>query len=243
MRNIILGMSALALAAVATPAFADEAASDGFTVSGSVALVSDYRFRGVSQTGEEAAVQGSVTVSHESGFYAGFWGSNVNFTGGSEAEVDAIVGYATKLGGVTVDGGVTYYIYPGASYTSDYFEPYLSISGDVGPANLKVGAAYAFEGQNALADNSIFYLYSDAKVAIPSTPLTVKGHLGYSKSDNFGLLVGDDDYIDYSIGAEASWKSLTFGVSYVNTDVTKAFGVKEGIGADGAVLFSVSAAF
>lgn len=241
MRNIILGMSAFALAAMATPALADEA-SDGFTISGTAALVSDYRFRGVSQTSEEAAVQAGVTVSHESGLYAGFWGSNVDFYGSSE--VDAIVGYSTKLGGVTVDGGVTYYIYPGGpTFATDYFEPYLSLSGDVGPANLKVGAAYAFEGQNALANNSIFYLYTDAKVAVPSTPLTLKGHLGYSKSDNFGLLVGDDEYIDYSVGAEASWKSLTFGVSYVNTDVTKSLGIKEAIGADGAVLFSVSAAF
>tara|TARA_B110001454_G_scaffold212719_1_gene229856 strand:+ start:1381 stop:2112 length:732 start_codon:yes stop_codon:yes gene_type:complete len=243
MRNIILGMSALALAAVSAPAFAQEEASDGFTVSGSVALVSDYRFRGVSLSGEEAAVQGAVTVGHESGLYAGFWGSSTTAQFGTE--IDAIVGYSTKLGGVTVDGGVTYYLYPNdSSAATDYFEPYLSVSGDVGPANLKVGAAYAFEGQNALFDNSIFYVFTDAKLAIPSTPLTAKAHLGYSKSDNFVVPgVSNDDYIDYSVGVEASWKSLTFGVSYVNTDITKAFGAKEALGADGAVLFTVGAAF
>lgn len=242
MRKIILGLSAVALTAVAAPAFAQEEASDGITITGGAAIVSDYRFRGISQSNEEAAIQGFATVSHDSGFYVGFWGSSIGFNGGTE--IDAIAGYTTKLGGLTVDGGVTYYIYPGGTTAStDSFEPYLSVSGDVGPANLKVGAAYAFEGQSALADNSVFYAFGDVKVAIPSTPLTVKGHLGYSTSDNFSALVGDNDYIDYSIGVDATWKALTFGVSYVNTDVTKSFGVKEGIGADGAVLFSVTAAF
>lgn len=250
MRNIILGMSAFALAAVATPALAEEAA-DGFSVTGGAAIVSDYRFRGLSQSGEEAAVQGWATVTHSSGLYAGFWGSSTDIVTVDSAlnltnqntEIDAIVGYSTKLGGVTVDGGVTYYIYPGGTdLPTDFFEPYLSVSGDVGPANLKVGVAYAFDGQNALANNSNLYLYTDAKIAVPSTPLTLKGHVGYSKNDNYGILLGDNDYMDYSIGAEASWKALTFGVSYVNTDVTKAFGIKEA-GADGTVVFSVSAAF
>lgn len=251
MRNIILGMSALALAAVSAPAFAEEAA-DGFTVNGGGAVVSDYRFRGLSQSGEEAAVQGWATVTHSSGFYAGFWGSSTDITTVDSAlnltnqntEIDAIFGYSTKLSGLTLDGGVTYYVYPGGTdLATDYFEPYFSVSGDVGPANLKVGVAYAFEGQNALADNSNLYLYTDAKVAVPSTPLTVKAHLGYTQNDNLGLLLGDDNYVDYSIGAEASWKALTFGVSYVNTDVTKSFGVKELAGADGAVVFSLTAAF
>ena len=60
------------LALSATPAFAQETAPPPpVTVSGSVALVSDYRFRGVSQSDEEAAIQGGITLTHESGFYAG----------------------------------------------------------------------------------------------------------------------------------------------------------------------------
>lgn len=239
MRNIILGVSALALAAVATPALAQDEATDGFSVSGGAALVSDYRFRGLSQTGEEAAVQGYATVSHESGLYAGFWGSNVNFAGSSE--VDAIVGYSRDVGGVTVDGGVVYYIYPGGTTAAtDYFEPYLSVSGDIGPVNAKVGVAYAFEGQNALGNDDNVYVYGDLTAAIPSTPLSVKAHYGYTD----GVLGGaGNNYADYSIGATATWKALTFGVSYVNTEGYASKPVKEAVGADGAVLFSVSADF
>ncbi|MCH4152147.1 MAG: TorF family putative porin [Sphingobium sp.] len=236
MRNIILGMSAFALAAVATPALAEEA-TDGFTVTGGAALVSDYRFRGLSQSGEEAAVQGWATIGHESGFYAGFWGSSINFANGTE--VDAIVGYSTSLGDVTVDGGVTYYIYPGSTYSSDVFEPYLSVSGQLGPVKAKVGAAYIFEGQNAALDQDNIYLYTDLSAAVPGTPLTVKGHYGY----NDGFIGAGGNYSDYSIGAEASWKALTFGVSYVNTSGFANKAGKELAGADGAMLFTVSAAF
>lgn len=61
--------AAASLVLTAAPAFAEDTAPPPpITVSGSVALVSDYRFRGVSQTDEEAAIQGGITVAHESGF-------------------------------------------------------------------------------------------------------------------------------------------------------------------------------
>lgn len=239
MRNIILGMSAFALAAVATPVLAQDEASDGFSVSGGAAIVSDYRFRGLSQTSEEAAVQGWATVSHDSGFYVGFWGSNVDFLGSSE--IDAIVGYATEVSpGVTVDGGVTYYIYPGGpTFATDYFEPYLSVKGDIGPVTAKVGAAYVFEGQNAVGNDDNIYVYGDLSAAIPGTPVTVKAHYGY----NDGFVGAGGNYADYSFGAEASWKALTFGVSYINTTGFANKAGKELAGADGTVVFSLSAAF
>ena len=244
MRNIILGVSALALAAVATPVLAQDEATDGFSVVGGAALVSDYRFRGLSQSGEEAAVQGYATIKHDSGLYAGFWGSSVNFSvdgiTNQSSEVDAIVGYARDLGGVTVDGGVTYYIYPGGTTAStDVFEPYLSVSGAIGPVTAKVGASYIFEGQNAAGDQDNIYLYTDLAAAIPSTPLTLKAHYGYSD----GYIGAGGNYADYSVGATATWKALTFGASYVNTSGFANKAGREALGADGAVVFSVSADF
>ena len=50
MRASIIGLTALALAATATPALAQDDTSE-FTLTGSAALVSDYRFRGISQSG------------------------------------------------------------------------------------------------------------------------------------------------------------------------------------------------
>src|SRR3546814_10492448 len=83
----------------------DVCASDlGITITGSAAVVSDYRFRGVSQTGEEAAIQGSIGISHESGLYAGVWGSSVDLgaTDGVvfddlNTKLDAYVGYKREV--------------------------------------------------------------------------------------------------------------------------------------------------
>lgn len=74
--------SALLFAAVNAAAlplhgYAD-AAKDDHTVTGNVGLVSDYRFRAISQTFREPAVQGGLDYAHASGFYAGTWASNVS---------------------------------------------------------------------------------------------------------------------------------------------------------------------
>ena len=46
-------------------------AADDFAISGNIALTSDYRFRGISQSNEDPAVQGGFDVSFEPGFYLG----------------------------------------------------------------------------------------------------------------------------------------------------------------------------
>src|SRR3546814_13206433 len=77
MRKTLIGLGSLAIALTATPATAQDD-HIRITFTRSAAVVSDYRFRGVSQTGEDAAIQGSIGISHESGLYAGVWGSSVD---------------------------------------------------------------------------------------------------------------------------------------------------------------------
>lgn len=247
MRKSILGLSAVLLATVATPAFAQDS-GDGITITGGATVVSDYRFRGVSQTSEEAAIQGTINVTHDSGLYVGVWGSSVDFYDGTE--LDFYAGYSKEVSpGITVDGGLLYYYYPkNGSGASDFFEPYLSVSGAIGPVNAKVGVAYAWEGQNALLDDDNIYAYTDLSTAIPNTPFKLKGHVGYTDgilSYASGAISGN--YWDWSVGAEASYKALTFGVAYVDTDVKNdAFSVSPGanaIGSDAGVVFSVGASF
>lgn len=216
--------------------------SDGLSISGEAAVVSDYRFRGVSQNGEEFAIQGGFTVNHDSGFYIGTWGSSIDLPGYKGAEIDAFAGYSTQISsGVTADIGLNAYFYPGVN-NSTILEPYGSLSGDLGPASLTVGVAWAPGGQAALADHSSVYVHSNVGVGIPSTPLTLKGHIGYAKSDSgFGGI--DGDLLDYSFGVDYVYKALTFGVSYINTDMSNRFGDKEAWSADGAVVFSLGASF
>ncbi len=233
---------ALLLAATATPAFAqDEAeAPDAFTITGSATVVSDYRFRGFTQSNEEAAIQGGFTVAHESGVYVGTWGSSIGFANGTE--IDVFAGFAKEVAsGLTADIGATVYLYPGTA-NSTIIEPYFALTGTVGPATIKGFVAWAPDGQDSLGDAGSFYTSATVTIAIPETPLKVKGSLGHAWSDSFlGGYDGDGRVLDYSIGAEASWKALTFGVSYVNTNERAPF--KETFGADGAVLFTLGAAF
>lgn len=250
MRASFIGLSALALAASAAPAFAQDDAQD-FTLTGSAALVSDYRFRGISQSGKHIAVQAGATLTHASGFYGSFWGSSIDdyIAAGADAELDLIAGYSTTLGAVTLDGGVLYYTYTSAAKgaNTDFFELYGSVKGTVGPATVKVGAAYAPK-QSALTltgpklDN--LYVYSDVSYTVPETPIGLTGHLGYSKDESF--LTGGKSYLDWNLGATYTWKAATFGVSYVDTDFPKGFVTNPSSGKDMAkagVVISVAYAF
>jgi uncharacterized protein (TIGR02001 family) len=235
---------ALSAATFSMPAFAQESAeaeaAGPISVSGGVSVVSDYRFRGVSLTNEKPTLQGTATVSHESGFYVGVWGSGLATAspfGGSE--IDIYGGWGGDVAGVTLDANVTQYTYPGqiSAGAYDYVEVLSSVSKDFGPVNAKVGVGFVPE-QSGYGNASAFYVYNDLAVAIPSTPLTLKAHGGFNKSD-FNI---DDKAFDYSIGVDTTWKALTLGVSYVNTTV-KPVATKEAFGADGAVLFTLSAGF
>ncbi|RYD54457.1 MAG: hypothetical protein EOP60_07560 [Sphingomonadales bacterium] len=242
MRNLLTGLSALALATAATPAFAQDQTepAPAITITGSATVVSDYRFRGFSQSNEEAAIQGGFTVAHESGLYIGTWGSSIGFNNGTE--IDVYGGFTKQIAeGLTGDIGATLYLYPGSTNTS-VIEPYVALTGTLGPASLKTGVAWAPSGQVSLGKDSGVYVYSDLAVGVPNTPIKLKAHLGYSESDSF-LGGADGEVLDYSIGADFTWKALTLGVSYINTDAPRAFGYKEAIGADGAVVFSIGAAF
>ncbi len=220
MRSTILGLSALALAAVSAPAFAQD--SSDVTISGGATVVSDYRFRGISQSYKQFTVQGSLALTHSSGFYASVGGSGIDdyVAAGADTELDLVGGYKTTLGGATVDVGVLYYYYPGSGgANSDFFEPYASVSGALGPVTAKVGLAYAPK-QSALTIGSgkedNLYVYTDLSTAVPNTPISLTGHFGHSFGPSY-LTIGDE-YSDWSIGASYTMKNLTFGVSYVDTD-------------------------
>jgi uncharacterized protein (TIGR02001 family) len=257
MRKSILGLSALSLFALATPALAQDEAESSVKITGNVALVSDYRFRGFSQSTENAAVQGGLTVTHDSGFYASVWASSINLKSSTGAdlptEMDLIAGYSKEVTpGITADVGVLYYLYPkhGGGNT-DFFEPYVNLTGAVGPAVLKVGANFAWK-QDALIDGagnkaSAIYLHAEPSFAIPNTPISLDGHIGYAESNAFPGGYGNDHHVwDYSIGGQVVYKNLAFGVHYVTTDEARyrpSGTGAEAVGADGAAIFSLTASF
>lgn len=215
-----------------------ETGASTITISGSVDLVSDYRFRGVSFSDEDIAIQGSINVAHSSGFYVGTWASSLEDSElYGHTEVDLYAGWTGEVApGLSVDGGLLYYLYPNGNDAvgdSDYFEPYASISTALGPVSATVGAAYAFEQGTALPSDNI-YLYSDLGAGIPGTPVSLSAHLGYSDGS---LDYGSGGYLDWSLGASVAYRSVIFGIAYVDTDLP---GIA---GQDATALFSVSAGF
>jgi uncharacterized protein (TIGR02001 family) len=233
--------AALTGLALSTPALAQEEEAGPITVSGSAALVSDYRFRGVSQTDREMAVQAGATVTHESGLYIGTWGSNLSgwgTFGGANMELDIYGGYKFELApGTALDVGVTWYMYPGGFDTTDFAEPYVKLSTTAGPVSLLAGVAYAPKQealgnwsntpQSAAGDKEDnLYIWGDVSGGIPSTPVTLKAHLGYSNGNpglgpNGTSLAPTGKYVDWLIGADVALGPVVLGVAYVDTNITK----------------------
>ncbi len=241
-----IGLAFFALPAGA-PAQTAPASAPAITVSGSAGLVSDYRFRGVSQSDQQMAVQGGITIAHDSGFYVGTWASNLagwGTFGGANLEVDLIGGYKAELGAdSTIDAGLTWYMYPGGADKTDVAEPYVKLTGTAGPATLTAGAAYAPKQQaigkwyatgadaaagvytDTGAKDDNLYLWGDVAYAIAGTPITAKAHVGHSwGQDGLGpnatAVAPTGAYWDWSLGADATWHGLTFNLSYVDTDIS-----------------------
>ncbi|RVQ66494.1 hypothetical protein EKN06_10770 [Croceicoccus ponticola] len=207
-------------ALTAAPAMAQD--SD-LTVSANVAYTTDYRFRGVSLSGGDFALQGGMDVAHASGFYVGTWASSLEEDGGyGSTEVDIYGGWSGALTeSLSVDVGLLYYLYPDAPDGDyDYLEPYASVTGAVGPAEVTVGVAYAWE-QDSLGGDDNLYVYTDLGFGIPETPVSFSAHLGYTDGVLAPpLLAGSNDEtgFDWSLGASVSAMGLELGVAYVGVE-------------------------
>jgi uncharacterized protein (TIGR02001 family) len=211
---------------------AEEAADDGIPgeFSATVGLYSEYVFRGISYSDEDPSIQGGLTWSHETGIYAGFWGTNGEFGTGGSLELDYFIGYGNEVNGVSYDISVTYYTYPGDEVDGNYFEFMGKLGYDLGLAAISGGIAYTPSGQDAFAGEDAFYFFSDLEVPIPNTPFTAAFHVGYTD-------IKGGSYVDYSAGLYASVAGLDLGVVFIDTDI-KAFDP-----ADSRVVFSISKSF
>lgn len=215
MRNLLI-FGAIA-AATAAPAFAQDV-----TISGNVALATDYAFRGVSQTDESPAIQGGFDATFgSSGFYAGTWASNINFgTGGANMELDVYGGYKFAVGGVNVDVGVIGYLYPGASDDAaelDYWEGYIKPSVALSK-EFTLGAAIYYSPEfTGDSGDGVYYEVNGAYTVSPE--LSFSGAVGHQTVDTAGFFAGEDEYTTYNIGGTYTAGGLGFDLRYVGTDV------------------------
>lgn len=226
MRTSFGPLLGLALVLGATPAFAQDEEAKTFTVTGGATLVTDYRFRGISQTDKDFAVQGTFTVAHESGVYATVWGSTVDdyVAAGGDQEIDLSLGFKKTFGSTTVDIGGLYYYYPGSAkiipgYASDFLELYGSVSQGFGPVTGKVLVAYAPKSRAldfGFGKEDNFYGNVSLSGSIPDTGVGLSAGIGRTFTRSF--LSGGVKYTDWSVGATYTTGPVTFGVTYVDTD-------------------------
>lgn len=120
--SAISGLFALPGMASAQTAPAAAAPTPEHTFTGNATLVSDYRFRGISQTFKLPAVQAGFDYAHSSGVYLGTWASNVSnnvYANGAGLEWDFYGGYKFEVAKDTsADIGLLYYWYPGAKFNT-----------------------------------------------------------------------------------------------------------------------------
>ena len=204
------------LALVTLPVLAS--AGDGpYSLTANVGLVSDYYFRGLTQTWHDPALQGGADLSHSSGLYAGLWGSSVSgnqYPNGSGLELDYYFGYNGKISddfGWTV-GGYGYF-YPGAETNTVPAEKFNTFEVNVGLSYKWLSAKYSHTTTDWFGANTITGYdggtkgsgYLELNAAIPlGNDFTLGMHVGHTNVA--GKLLAplpsgatNPDYTDYKL--------------------------------------------
>ncbi len=214
MKKSFLALSAVvAVSALPSAAHADLAFNIG--------AVSDYRFRGISQTRLKPAVQGGIDFS-ASGFYLGAWASNIKWIkdlgGDDNVEIDVYGGYKGDLikDSLTYDVGVLTYQYPGNKLNpkAETTEIYGALT--YGPATVKYSHALTNTFANPDSKNS-YYIEAAATFEI-ADGWSLAPHVGHQRIR--GPVGGIASYWDYSLTVSKDFKGLVPSLAVVGTSKT-----------------------
>lgn len=231
-------IGAAMLAGAAIVGTSGAAHADGFT--GSVALTTDYVFRGISQSDGSGAVQGSLDYSHGI-FYAGAWGSSINFGAASPVDVsslelDLYAGVKPTTGPVNWDLGVIGYFYPNSTDAFgelDYYEGKVAASIAPGGGPFTIGGAIYYSPDFTLETGTGVYAEINAGYAF-SDAFSVSAAFGNQNVDDIG------DYNTWNIGAKYVWSGFTFGATYSDSEAFDEGFVGDETLSDGRFSLSVS---
>ena len=189
-----------------------------FSLSYNVGAVTDYRYRGISQSRLKPALQGGIDLAHKSGFYLGTWASTIKWVkdagGDAPVEIDLYGGYKATVGPVGLDVGALRYYYPNSSLAVSPNTTEVYAAGTWGPATLKYSHAVTnlfgfFDSKNS------YYLDLSATFDTGLWGLTVTPHVGYQKVKNSAPF----SYTDWSVALGKDFgNGLTGSLAYVDTD-------------------------
>jgi len=232
MKKTILGLAVASMFATSGVASASEVHEPMFVTEGHFGMVSDYRSRGISQSNQNAAVQGNFRISHDSGVYLNNWGSSTA-KAANGVELQHSVGWSTSIAHLDVDAGMRFHNYDGTDIGAD--GNYNEFYGSIGVWGVEVGTAWTSNYKDG--DTNVFYLGADAGYEFGR--LGVNGHVGRSFSDTGVIVSGVDEILDYSIeGSVRIHDSLHATVAWVGTDLDSVT-----TGVEDSVVFGVRSTF
>ncbi len=207
-------------------------AADPAPLTGNLTIISDYKFRGYTQTNYKPALQGGIDYTLPGGFYMGNWNSSIeqSLYGGASLESDFYGGYKGKIGGLDFDVGAIHYMYPGSTAAGgpkiDNTEVYFGLT--AGPLSGKLYYAltdyFAFSKLfgGPKTDGTI-YLDLAANQDLGGG-VTLNAHVGLLR------LKGASDHgvpgtvTDYKLGVSKDFSGWVLGLAWVGTN-EKGFGL------------------
>ncbi len=215
MKKTLIALATAAATAVPTLAQAQLAFNVG--------AVTDYRYRGISQSSLKPALQGGVDYTMGA-FYVGAWGSTIKWlkdlNSDGNIEIDLYGGYKGEITkGLGYDVGLLTYVYPSndLSPSANTTEIYGALT--YGPATLKYSHALTDTFGNPDSKNS-FYLDLSASFEVYDG-WSLAPHVGYQKIK--GPFSDPATYTDYALTLSKDFKGLVPSIAIVGTDSDKAF--------------------
>ncbi len=199
----------IAAAAFALASFAASAQDAESPYSWNITGVSDYVFRGVSQTEEDPTLQAGFTYTSPVGLYAGVWGSGVDFgPGDPSTELDFLIGYGVDVSdNVNFDVLLNRYTYPGAGELN--YNELITTTTFAGQYRLTV--AYSNDVWNSSTDGWYFGVGGEWALA---REFTLSANVGRSTFEE-GIA---KDYTDFNIGISRQFGVFNLGLGFYGTD-------------------------
>ncbi len=212
-----------------------------------VGVVSDYRYRGISQTRLKPAVQAGVDYT-AGGLYLGAWASSIKWVkdayGDAQVEIDLFGGYKGELikDTLSFDVGLLQYVYPGATtaaWNAAYKNPNtLEVYGALtyGPVTGKVsyGVSNLFGNHDfGTGKGSKGSVYTDLSASFDvGGGILLAPHVGYQKV----VHIANASYTDYSLTLSKDFNGLVPSIAVIGTDANKSFYVPGGAAASSKFL-------
>jgi uncharacterized protein (TIGR02001 family) len=221
------------LVAALASAFALPALAGDFTPSANVSLVSNYLYRGISQSGANPAIQGGFDLAHASGAYVGVWGSSISWLGDAAVATDAGLELDTYFGfknafatDFNYDVGFLRYNYPGDYAATATKADTNEIYGALGYKWITAKLSYSLGDLFGVA-NAKGSTYFDLSAAYPiaDTGITLGAHYGKqtykgSTADGFKLANQDPSYADYKVSVSKDFSGYVLALAYSNTNAS-----------------------